>query len=178
MTNAAAASEAVPTAAVTRAAAASARQQRQRRRRAAADGSRRAFAAVTTSHYRCRRRYRHRHCCHGHRHLRCRRHLKRRYRRRTARSLWPCVGCMQNACRVRCGMPLPVPRVDGQSECIQFILTILIRCLIQHSTIGGPSCKLACDVRPLSSPRTRLARRVACRIPVARQRARATWAYA
>ena len=49
MTNAAAASEAVPTAAVTRAAAASARQQRQRRRRAAADGSRRAFAAVTTA---------------------------------------------------------------------------------------------------------------------------------
>ena len=147
----------MPTAAVTRAAAAIARQQRQRRRRAAADGSRRAFAAVTSAAV-AAKRYRHRHCCHGHRHLRCRRHLERRYRRRTARSLWPCVGCMQNACRVRCGMPLPVPRVVSkykdqrkskrQSECIQFILTIIyFDTLPHHSTIGGPSCK-ACDVRP------------------------------
>ena len=159
MTNAAAASEAVPTAAVTRAAAA-----RAPAAPAAQEGRRRRVAPrFRRRHYRCRRRYRHRHCCHGHRHLRCRRHLKRRYRRRTARSLWPCVGCMQRACRVRCGMPLPVPRVVSKCVvCIQFIY--YFETLPHHSTIGGE----ACDVRPLSSP----ARRVAARrlSPVTRSR--------
>ena len=81
---------------------------------AAQEGRRRRVAPrFRRRHYRCRRRYRHRHCCHGYRHLRCRRHLKRRYRRRTARSLWPFVGGVYAECMPSppCGMPLPVPRV-------------------------------------------------------------------